>query len=191
VKTTLLKTLLPWLCYAVLSFLGWHKSAAPVALLVLTLSCLILGTGFKPVDLVLIVYFSAVALGVGLLHWSWLSSIQPVAAPAMLAIMALVTLLLRQPFTLPYARESVKDPAMWDNPHFYRVNYILSILWGSAFLLAALGQAWALYQPKMLWFVTLSAFLVTGLVGWTTYWFPPWYRKRFYTPELAQSELIE
>jgi hypothetical protein len=189
VKTTFIKTLLPWICYAGLNFLGFPKSAAPAALLALILGCTVLGSGVKPVDCVIMFYFMALGIGVGLLHCSWLVSFQPVVAPGMLAFMAFGTVLIRRPFTLPYARESEKDSSMWENPHFYRVNYILSVLWGTAFLIAAAAQLWALGKPGMIWPVTLGAFVVTGLTAWFTWWFPPWYRKNYYEPTLTQEEM--
>jgi hypothetical protein len=188
-KDTLIKTLMPWLCYAGLSFLGLPKVAAPAALLALATGCLLLGSRVKPVDLVMMVYFTFVAIGVGFMHWSWLGSLQPVIAPALLAFMAFGTMLLRRPFTLSYARESVKDPDMWENPHFYRVNYILSALWGSAFLIAALSQAWAQGRSEMLWLATLVGFVATGFVAWFTWWFPPWYHKNFFEPMLVKKEV--
>jgi hypothetical protein len=187
-KETLIKTLLPWLFYAGCSLLGFPKVAAPAALLVLVAGGLMSGYSFKPVDFVLMLYFAVVAVGIGLLHWTWLAALQPVVAPAMLASMAFGTVLLRRPFTLPYAREMVKDPVIRKSHHFYRVNTILSILWGLAFLLAALGQAWALGQPGKVWIATLGAFAVTGLVACFTAWFPGWYHKRFYHKAMAQLE---
>ena len=43
-----------------------------------------------------------------------------------------VSLLVRQPFTLQYAKEEV--PAqLWTRPEFLRTNYRLSAIWGAAF----------------------------------------------------------
>lgn len=190
-KDTLTKTLLPWLCYAGISLAGYPLLAALVAFVGLGLACVFLSSGAKPVDYVLMLYFSALAVGIGLFHWAWLVSLQPVIAPAMLAFMAFGTVLLRRPFTLSYARETVKDPVLLESHHFYRVNYILSALWGTAFLIAAVGQALALGKPNVFWMATLSAFIVTSLVAWFTCWFPNWYRKKFYEPYLIHEEVTQ
>jgi len=190
-KATLIKTLLPWLCYAGLGLGGFGQSAAAAALAVLILGCVLLGGGFKPVDLVLALYFALLIAGIQVLHWKWLESFQPVLAPAMLAAMAFVTVLLGSPFTLPYARESVKDPAILASFHFYRVNNILSVLWGLAFLVAALGQFWALGHPEFFWIVTGGGFLATGVAAFFTWRFPPWYHKHVYEPQTARLEVVE
>jgi hypothetical protein len=186
-KATLIKTLLPWLSYAGSVFAGWNQSAAPAALTVLILGCLFLG--FKPVDKILLIYFALVSVGVGIMDWAWLASIQPVVVPGMLASMALASVLLRRPFTLPYARESVKDPVILASFHFYRVNTILSALWGLAFLAAALFQLWALGRPEFLWIVTGGGFLATGFAAFFTWWFPLWYHKHVYEPQTARAEV--
>jgi hypothetical protein len=61
-----------------------------------------------------------------------------------LAAFAIVTVLIRRPFTMAYARDTV-DPAHWNSPLFIRVNYVLTAVWAAAFsfstVVGTLGDA--------------------------------------------------
>ena len=60
----------------------------------------------------------------------------------------LVSLLLRRPFTLQYAREQVPQ-AYWDNPAFLRTNYVITTGWALAFLVMTVAEAAMLYVPTL------------------------------------------
>jgi len=53
-------------------------------------------------------------------------------------VLAAGSILLRMPFTLPYARDEV-DPQYWHSPLFLRINYFITAGWAVAFLVAALS----------------------------------------------------
>ena len=46
-----------------------------------------------------------------------------------LAVFALAGLLVRRPFAMPYARDTV-SAEHWHSPLFIRVNYVLTAVWG-------------------------------------------------------------
>ncbi len=54
-----------------------------------------------------------------------------------LAAFALGGLLIRRPFTMSYARDTV-DPEHWNTPLFNRVNYILTTVWAVTFAFSAI-----------------------------------------------------
>jgi hypothetical protein len=65
-----------------------------------------------------------------------------------LLLIVLLSMALRRPFTMQYARESV--PAeMWTNPAFIRANYVITGVWAIAFAVLVVTEAAMLYVPGM------------------------------------------
>ncbi len=58
-----------------------------------------------------------------------------------LAAFAIITLVIRRPFTLAYAKDTTPEEH-WDNPIFLRINYVISTAWAGAFLFSALVGAY-------------------------------------------------
>ncbi len=54
-----------------------------------------------------------------------------------LAVFALASLLVRRPFTMAYARDTV-SAEHWHSPLFIRVNYVLTAVWAGAFLFSTI-----------------------------------------------------
>lgn len=65
-----------------------------------------------------------------------------------LLIMILVTLAIRQPFTLQYAREQVA-PEFWESPEFVRTNYVITAMWALAFSVVVIAELILLYWPEV------------------------------------------
>ncbi|HWG23168.1 hypothetical protein [Actinospica sp.] len=61
-------------------------------------------------------------------------------ASGALGAIALGSLLVRKPFTLGVARQSMPREA-WDNPLFLRTNMIISAVWAASFVVACIGLA--------------------------------------------------
>jgi len=82
----------------------------------------------KVTDLVFLGFFLSSSL---LLLFPWWSSIVSTYYNAMLwlalALMAGVSLLVRRPFTLEYAKQSVSE-SVWATPQFYRINQIITMV---------------------------------------------------------------
>lgn len=134
----------PWILLSVLSGPGRFEEAVCAAL-GLTLLVMWLshrrGITIHALDWFGVVVFVALAI-VGLLagddviHWAelWAGEVTNIA----LALFVVVTLLIRRPFTLPYAKEET-PPEYWDSPLFLRVNYVISAVWAGAFVVAAIS----------------------------------------------------
>ncbi len=88
-----------------------------------------------------------------------LSAVRLIVDGGMLTI-ALVSILLRQPFTLQYAREQVPR-ALWGAPLFLRTNYIISAVWAAAFAIMTAADAAATFIPQ----VSLTRAVAAGLVA--------------------------
>jgi hypothetical protein len=136
----------PWILMAVINGPGRFEEAASVAL---ALALLTLWVGVRrgvPVHLLeafTVAYFAVLAV-LGLvasdrvIEWLqlWAGELSNIA----LAAFAIVTQLIRRPFTLAYAKDTTPKEH-WDNPIFLRINYVISTVWAGAFLFSALVGA--------------------------------------------------
>jgi len=86
----------------------------------------------------------------------------------------LVSLALRQPFTLQYAREQV-PPELWGSPRFVRANYIITAVWAAAFAVLVIADLVLLYLPQVPHRVGIVA-TILALVG--AFKFTSWYPNR-------------
>jgi hypothetical protein len=138
------------------------------------------------VEWVLLGYFLLLLVGVFVLQSAWLIHCQGWLASGLLSAMAFGSLLVGAPFTLPFAREEAPRD-MWHNPHFYRVNQILTVAWGLAFLICAMVK----YGERLpSWAALLTNFVIMFLAVMFTKWFPQWYRREIYlkVSEVRQTE---
>lgn len=72
---------------------------------------------------------------------------------AALTLFVLVTIVVRRPFTLPYAKEQAPEE-YWASPLFLRINYVISLVWAAAFAVSALVGAFGngvLDDPDNFW----------------------------------------
>lgn len=101
------------------------------------------GSKIKLLEVFDVVYFGSMAAlalfaSAGVIDWleKWGGELTNIA----LATFALGSILIRQPFTLQYARESVDEEA-WDSPLFLRINYVVTWAWVIGFGVAAVSGA--------------------------------------------------
>jgi len=91
-------------------------------------------------------------------------------------LISLLSIVMRTPFTLQYAREMV-DPETARQPGFVRVNYIITWAWTGAALLMMAGNIAPFYVPGLpLWSGLLVAFAARNSAVYFTKWYPE-YRK--------------
>jgi hypothetical protein len=89
-----------------------------------------------------------------------------------LMLIVLASIVVRQPFTLQYAREQV-TPDLWENPEFVRTNYVITGVWALAFAVMVMAELALLYVPEMpqrAGVITIIAALY-GAVKFTS-WYP-------------------
>src|SRR4051794_8163298 len=136
----------PWVLLSVVSGPGRFEEAASAAL-GLTLLTLWVGSRHGvPVHLLevfgALVFTVFAALGLlasdAVIGWLevWAGEVSNVA----LAVFALVTLLIRRPFTLAYAKDTTPREH-WDSPLFLKINYAISGVRAAAFTFSAVVGA--------------------------------------------------
>ena len=91
-----------------------------------------------------------------------------------LLLIVLVSIAVRQPFTLQYAREQVAAE-LWNNPTFIRTNYIIAGVWALAFAVMVIAELALLYVPGLPPRVGVVA-IVIALIGAVK--FTGWYSER-------------
>jgi hypothetical protein len=89
---------------------------------------------------------------------------------------ALISIALRRPFTLQYARETT-DEATQREPAFVQVNYVLTSVWATAMAAMMAIDVLAIYLP---WLPLWAGLAVTFVLRSGAVQFTKWYPKRLY-----------
>lgn len=88
-----------------------------------------------------------------------------------LLAIVLISLAVRQPFTLQYAREQVSRE-LWNTPAFVRTNHIITAVWAAAFAVMVAADLMMLFLPTL---PAVAAIVVTIAALWGAARFTSWY----------------
>ncbi|WP_373139756.1 hypothetical protein [Mycobacterium marinum] len=131
----------PWALLAILSGPGRFELAAAGALglsALVMLAGLSRGVRVHALEVFGTAFFGAM-LVVGLFATDnairWLELWSGELTNAALACFAWLTLLIRRPFTMAYAKDTT-PPEHWDSPLFKKINTVITIVWAGAFTFA-------------------------------------------------------
>ncbi|MEU9302615.1 hypothetical protein [Streptomyces sp. NPDC048269] len=178
----------PWIVFSLLVGPGRFEIAVGIALAtalaLIALSRLVnRGTSWKLLELADVVFFTALA-AIGATAspdtLRWLETYAGEVANITLTVIAFGSMAVGMPFTLQYAREQV-DPAYWHTPGFIRTNYLITAVWGLAFLVAALAGAYGdlvLHNPNNIWTGWIIQILAMVAALRFTVWYPQVVRAR-------------
>ncbi|MCX4802638.1 hypothetical protein OG594_13375 [Streptomyces sp. NBC_01214] len=178
----------PWIVFSLLVGPGRFELAVGLALatavaLITTSHLVNRGSSWKILELADVVFFASMAV-VGALASDgtlrWLETYAGEVANITLALIAFGSMAARMPFTLQYAREQV-DPSHWHAPGFIRANYVITGVWGSAFVVAALAGAYGdlvLHNPNNIWTGWIIQILAIVAALKFTAWYPDVVRAR-------------
>ncbi|MFG2619743.1 hypothetical protein ACGFXC_19260 [Streptomyces sp. NPDC048507] len=178
----------PWIVFSLLVGPGRFELAvglalASVVVLVAAGRLVHRGSSWKLLELADVVFFGAMAVigalaGQGTLRW--LETYAGEVSNLALTAIAFGSMALRMPFTLPYAREQA-DPSLWHTPAFLRTNYVITGVWGLAFLVAALAGGYGdlvLHNPNNVWTGWIVQILAIAAALRFTVWYPGVVRSR-------------
>ena len=89
-----------------------------------------------------------------------------------LLLIVLVSLAVRRPFTLQYARQTVA-PELWTTPRFVRANYVITAVWAVGFAVMVAADLVMLKMPSLPLSVGVGA-TVVAIAGaaYFTQWYP-------------------
>ncbi|MFJ8012209.1 hypothetical protein [Streptomyces sp. NPDC096339] len=177
----------PWIIFSLLVGPGRFEIAVVLSLatavaLVVAGHLINRGRSWKLLEVADVVFFAAMALlgalaSEGTLRW--LETYAGEVANLSLTVIAFGSMAVRMPFTLQYAREEV-DPSLWHTRTFLRTNYLITGVWGLAFLVAAIAGAYGdlvLHNPNNIW----TGWIIQILAIVAALRFTAWY------PEVARS----
>jgi hypothetical protein len=124
-----------------------------------------------------VVYFAALAVFVAFASAgtrTWLEMWGGEVANLVLFGLVLGTIVIRRPFTLPYAREDTPEE-YWHAPEFLRVNYLISWVWVAAFAIEAaaglFGDA-VLHNSNNIWTGWIVQTFPLIVAAQFTIWYP-------------------
>jgi hypothetical protein len=101
---------------------------------------------------------------------------------------ALISLAVRKPFTLQYARET-EDPQTTQMPDFLFANYVITWAWVLAMLLMIGANMLPIYVPGMpLWSALVIAFAVRNTAIYFSQWYPSYHRQKYSASAVAVTE---
>jgi hypothetical protein len=161
-------------------------TAAAICLAVITFdvargrSVKILGTGS-------VIVFAVVGLYVGLVNPATGTPAVKFAVDTGIFLISLLSIVIRRPFTLQYAREAV-DAETAQLPGFLHANYLITWAWTGAALLMMIGNIALLYVPSLpLWSGLLIAFAARNSAVYFTKWYPQYCKAKHGTVPAKQA----
>jgi len=157
---------LPFIAFALLDrWIGLVAAlavAAAISAVFLVRDALGAGRTVKLLEVGTVLLFGGLALWTGLAHHRGSVIEMRLYVDGGLLAIVLVSLAVRQPFTLQYAKEQT-PPEVWRNPAFLHVNDVITAGWAAAFAAMVAADLLMLYVPAVpLWVgiaVTVAALL--------------------------------
>lgn len=124
-----------------------------------------------------LLFFVYATVAVAVFNEMWTARHMGILANGMLAASTWLTVALKRPFTLDYAREHV-DPSLWNTPSFIRTNTVITSVWGLVFTVNAV-LAWGKMEhfvlPELGYELLSYALLIATAVF--TNWYPTHVRR--------------
>jgi hypothetical protein len=119
-----------------------------------------------------VILFAGLGCYLTLIDPSWGTPSVRLAVDSGVLVIALLSIALRFPFTLQYAREVV-DAETTKMPGFMRANYIITWAWTAAFLLMVIANVATIYIPGLpLWAGLAIAVAARNSAALFTKWYP-------------------
>ena len=175
----LLLAFLPWLSFLVIA--RGSLLRLKIGLAVALVLSVVMGVARLHRGIILwagLLFFIYSTVAVVALDNMWTAQHMSVLANGMLAVSTWLTVVLKKPFTLDYAREHV-DPSLWNDPMFIRTNIALTSVWGSIFTVNTI-LAWGKMEQFVLPDLAYEIISYTLLVGTAVFtnWYPKHVRQR-------------
>jgi hypothetical protein len=135
-----------------------------------------------------VIVFAAVGCYITLVDGNWSGVAVRVAVDGGILAIALLSIAIRVPFTLQYAREAV-DHEITLLPGFMRANYIITWAWTGALVLMLMADILMIYLPSLpLWIGLGIAFAARNCAVYFTRWYPQYRRAKYGPPASAATK---
>jgi hypothetical protein len=166
----------PFIVFALLDRMGDPNAGliagAAVSLALILRDTIAPGRSPKQLEIGTLILFAGLSVYTLLAGESWSVIGVRLCVDTGLLLIILVSMVVRRPFTLQYAKERVM-PELWNTPDFIRTNYVISAAWALAFLVMVLAELALLYVPGLPRRIGVIA-IVLALVGAIKFtgWYP-------------------
>lgn len=172
---------LPWILFFILA--GKSQMQLDIAIITAAIAFLIFERRGLRKGFILswgsLAFFGFMFITVILMENQWVVQHAWIISNGSLFLIAFISILVRKPFTLQYAREQVSSDK-WQHPLFIKINYILTWVWALSFLFSLILNVSKLYNPLFnLWIYESLSYAATIFAIWFTAWFPEWYKERY------------
>lgn len=152
----------PFIAFALLTSVSLSLAlwAAFTAAFVITIRDFVQSPSLRALDIGSMALFGLLMLYDGFIQPSLsIQAVRLVADSGLLAI-AIVSMAIRTPFTLQYAKEQVPE-AVWRTREFLRTNYVVTGVWALAFAVMTIADATATFHRML----PLSLDVAAGLAA--------------------------
>lgn len=123
-----------------------------------------------------VLLFTAIGCYVTLIDGRWSGNALHLAVDLGVLAIALLSLAIRLPFTLQYARERV-DHETSQHPGFMAANYIITWAWTAAIVLMLMADLLVLFVPGLpVWIGFAIAFAARNAAVYFSKWYPQYRR---------------
>ena len=182
---TIFLILAPYGAFALLMLV----TSAPVSLFASAAICvaviaydILRGRSIKMLGAGSVVLFAALGFYLTLVDPGVSTSAVKLTVDAGVFAIALLSIAIRFPFTLQYAREVV-DAETAEQPGFMKANYIITWAWTAAFLAMMAANVLMIYSPGLpLWSGLVIAFAARNSAVYFTKWYPQHRRAKYAAP---------
>jgi hypothetical protein len=128
------------------------------------------------------ILFVGLGLYLTLVDSGWSASAVKLTVDAGTLAISLLSLAIRRPFTLQYAREVV-DAETANLPGFLKANDVITGAWTAAFALMLMANLLMIYLPGLpLWSGLAIAFAARNTAAYFTKWYPAYRRAKYGAP---------
>jgi hypothetical protein len=168
----------PWLAFLVIA----HDSVfrLKLGLVVALVLSIVMGVTGLHRGVILwagLIFFTCTTVAVVGFDSAWATRYMGVLATGVLTGGVWLTVLLKKPFTMDYAKQHTA-PSLWSSPTFLRTNYVLTSVWGVVFAVNFV-LAWGklthfMLSPDAYEVISYSLMLATAAF---TAWYPDHVRK--------------
>lgn len=193
----MLKNFMPWILFFIL--MGSSKQQLETAIIVAIIAAFLfdfkrLKNGFV-LNWGTILFFGFIFVAVIIFKNKWIATYSGLLSNGALAMIAWVSILIRKPFTIQYAKETVPSD-QWKHPLFIKINYLLTAVWAILFSIGTALPLILLYQPSFSSSIfQIISWLPPVLGIWFTTWFPEWYKANYFKkkrqPDTASNPYLQ
>jgi hypothetical protein len=135
-----------------------------------------------------VLVFGALGCYITLVDGNWSGVAVRLAVDVGFLTIALLSIAIRLPFTLQYAREAVAHEVTL-LPGFKRANYIITWAWTGAMVLMLVADILMIYLPSLpLWIGLGIAFAARNGAVCFTRWYPQYRRAKYGPPATATTK---